>query len=148
MEPRNNTCSTEASCCCCTGLQLGGAFLCSCFYVPFLLHVRQLGGLIQDIKASSSQLPGIHTAYMGLPGGSVVKNPPATVGDIGDVGSIPGSGRSPGGGHGYPLQYSGLENPHGQRSLVGPLCGVSESRTWLSEHTLLPLKHGATCFFI
>ena len=35
-----------------------------------------------------------------------------------DVGSIPGSGRSPGGGHGNPLHYSYLENPHGQRSLV------------------------------
>ena len=36
----------------------------------------------------------------------------------GDPGSIPGSGRSPGGGHGNPLQYSCLETPHGQRSLV------------------------------
>ena len=35
------------------------------------------------------------------------------------MGSIPGWGRSPGGGHGNPLQYSRLENPHGQRSLVG-----------------------------
>ena len=49
----------------------------------------------------------------------MVKNPPANAGDIRDVGLIPGSGRSPGGGHGYPLQYSCLENPHGQRSLVG-----------------------------
>ena len=45
-----------------------------------------------------------------------VKNPPA---NAGDMGSIPGWGRSPGGGHGNPLQYSCLENPHGQRSLVG-----------------------------
>ena len=37
----------------------------------------------------------------------------------GDLGSIPGSGRSPGGGHGNPLQCSCLENPHGQRSLAG-----------------------------
>ena len=41
----------------------------------------------------------------------MVKNPPANSGDIRDEGSIPGSGRSPGGGHGSPLQYSGLENP-------------------------------------
>ena len=41
----------------------------------------------------------------------VVKNPPANAGDIRDVGSIPGPGRSPGGGHGNPLQYSCLENP-------------------------------------
>ena len=37
----------------------------------------------------------------------------------GDVGLIPGLGRSPGGGHGNRLQYSGLANPHGQRSLMG-----------------------------
>ena len=41
----------------------------------------------------------------------VVKNLPANAGDIRDAGLIPGSGRSPGGGHGSPLQYSCLENP-------------------------------------
>ena len=49
----------------------------------------------------------------------VVKNLPANAGDTRDVGSIPGSRRSPGGGHGNPLQYPCLENSHGQRSLVG-----------------------------
>ena len=49
----------------------------------------------------------------------VVKRPPANAGDIRDVGSIPGSGISPGGGHGNPLPYFCLENPHGQRSLAG-----------------------------
>ena len=39
--------------------------------------------------------------------------------NVGDLGLIPGLGRSPGGGHGNPLQYSCLENLHGQRSLVG-----------------------------
>ena len=48
----------------------------------------------------------------------VVKNPPGNAEDIRDVGSILGLQRSPGGGHGNPLQYSCLENPHGQRSLV------------------------------
>ena len=43
--------------------------------------------------------------------GGMVKNPPANAGDIRDRGSIPGSGRSPGGGHGNPFQYSCLENP-------------------------------------
>ena len=46
-----------------------------------------------------------------FPGGSVVKNPPANLGDTGDVGSIPESGRSPGEGNGNPLQCSCLENP-------------------------------------
>ena len=41
----------------------------------------------------------------------MVKNLPAKAGDIRDAGSIPGLGRSPGGGHGNPLQYSSLENP-------------------------------------
>ena len=49
----------------------------------------------------------------------VVKNPPVNAGDIRDVGSLPGSGRSPGGGNGNQFQYSCLENPHGQRSLEG-----------------------------
>ena len=39
--------------------------------------------------------------------------------NVGDLGLIPGLGRSPGEGHGNPLQYSCLENPHGQRSLAG-----------------------------
>ena len=46
----------------------------------------------------------------------VVKNLPGNVGDIRDASSIPGS---PGGGNGNPLQYSCLQNPHGQKSLVG-----------------------------
>ena len=41
----------------------------------------------------------------------MVKNPPASAGDIRDAGLIPGSGTSPGGGHGNPPQYSCLENP-------------------------------------
>ena len=49
----------------------------------------------------------------------VVKSPPANAGDVRDVGSIAGLGRPPGGGHDNPLQYSCLENPHGQRSTAG-----------------------------
>ena len=52
--------------------------------------------------------------------------------NVGDLGLIPGLGRSPGGGHGNPLQYSCLENPHGQRSLAG-VHGVATSWTWLSN---------------
>ena len=47
---------------------------------------------------------------MGFLGGAVLKNLPANAGDSGDVGSIPGTGRSPGVGNGNPLQYSCLEN--------------------------------------
>ena len=56
---------------------------------------------------------------MGFPGGSVGKETAYNAGDARDMGSITGLGRSPGGGHGDPLQYSRLGNPQGQRSLVG-----------------------------
>ena len=49
----------------------------------------------------------------------VVKNLPANAEDVRDTGLIPMLGRSPGGEHGNPHQYSCLENPHGERSLVG-----------------------------
>ena len=55
--------------------------------------------------------------------------------NVRDQGSIPGLGRSPGGGHGNPLQYSCLENPHGQRSLVGYSpwgCKEPDMTEWLS----------------
>ena len=47
----------------------------------------------------------------GFPDALVVRNPSANAGDTRDAGSIPESGRTPGGGHGNPLQYSCLENP-------------------------------------
>ena len=55
----------------------------------------------------------------------------------GGLGSIPGLGKSPGGGHDNPLQYSFLENPHGQRSLVGYSpwgCKESDRTEQLSTH--------------
>ena len=52
----------------------------------------------------------------GFPGVLVVKNPPANAREIRKVGSVPGSGRSPTGGHGNPLQYSCLENPMDRRA--------------------------------
>ena len=61
-------------------------------------------------------LPTRHFAFRGFPGGSDGKESAC---NAGDPGLIPGSGRSPEEGNGNPLQYSCLENPHGQRSLVG-----------------------------
>ena len=58
----------------------------------------------------SRELP-LPTDTCGFSGGSVVKNLSASAGDVRDLGLIPGLGRSPGGGHGNPLQYSCLENP-------------------------------------
>ena len=59
----------------------------------------------------------------------VVKNLPAIAGDIRDVGSIPGLGRSPGGGHGNPLLYSCLENPMDRETWQAAVHRVAQSRT-------------------
>ena len=66
----------------------------------------------------------------------VVKNLPVNAGDTRDVGLIPGSEKSPGGGHGNPLQYSCLENPHGQRSLAGysPYSHKESDKTEVTKH--------------
>ena len=53
---------------------------------------------------------------LGFRGGASGKEPCASAGDLGDMGSIPGSGGSPGGGHSNPLQYSCLENPMDRRA--------------------------------
>ena len=67
---------------------------------------------------------------MGFPGGARIKNPPANARDIRDVGSIPGSRRSPGGGHDNPLQYSCLENSmdRGARRTPGGLQSIRSQR--------------------
>ena len=59
----------------------------------------------------------------------LVKNPFANAGDTGDTGSIPGSGRSPGGGNGSPLQYSYLENPMNRGAWWATARGMAKSRT-------------------
>ena len=63
----------------------------------------------------------------------VVENPPADAGDIRDVALIPGSGRSPGGGHGIPLQDSCLGNPMDRGAWWATVHGVAKSRTRLSD---------------
>ena len=57
----------------------------------------------------------------------MVKNLPASAGDIRDAGSIPGLGRSPRGGHGNPLQYSCLENPMDRGAWRATIHGVAKS---------------------
>ena len=59
----------------------------------------------------------------------MVKNPFANAGDIRDISSIPGLERSPGEGHGNPLQYSCLENPMDRGAWQATLNGVTKSQT-------------------
>ena len=61
----------------------------------------------------------------------MVKNPFASAGELRDAGSIPGSGRSPGGGCGNPLQYPCLENPMDRGAQQITVHGVAKSQTQL-----------------
>ena len=63
----------------------------------------------------------------------MVKNPPANAGDARDSSSVPGSGSSPGGGNGYPLQYSFLENPMDRGVWRATVHGLAKSWTRLSD---------------
>ena len=67
----------------------------------------------------------------------MVKNPPANARDIKEAGSISGSGRSPGGGHGNPLQYYCLENPVNRGAWQATVYGVPE---W-NMHIKVALKY-------
>ena len=73
--------------------------------------------------------------YRAFPGGSDGKEFSCNVGDLG---SIPGLERYPGGGHGSPLQCSGLENPMDRRAWWATVHGVAKSQTPLSCQGPLP----------
>ena len=68
-------------------------------------HLKNRNGNIQKLSGKSSR------NIADVSGGAMVENPPVNAGGIKDSGSMLGSGSSPGGGHGNPLQYSCLENP-------------------------------------
>ena len=78
---------------------------------------------------------------MGFPGGASGENNnnnnnnnlPANAGDVRDMGSVPGLGRSPGGGNGSPLQYSCLENSMDGGDWRATVHGVAKSQTWLKR---------------
>ena len=70
----------------------------------------------------------------GFPGGSVVKNPPASGGDARDSGSIPGLRRASGGGNGDSLQYSRLGYPMDRGGWQATVHGVTKNQMRLSTH--------------
>ena len=85
-------------------------FLLSSCFAPQRYRIDSEAGLCLVCKVVTTCLCPRASLFMGCPGGSVVKNPSAVGDAAGARGSIPGSGRSPGGGNGNPLQYSCLEN--------------------------------------
>ena len=78
----------------------------------------------------------------GFPGGSVVKNLPANTRGTGGMGSIPGPGRSPGGGNGNSLQYSCWDNVMDRGVCWATVHGVTKSQTWLSMLSLCIISNG------
>ena len=89
-----------------------------------------------SISPSNEYLGLIYFRIDWLDGGSGVK---VSACNAGDLGSIPGSGRSPGEGNGNPLQYSCLENPMDGGAWSASVHGVTKSQTRLSDFTSLSL---------
>ena len=101
-----------------------------------LIHFHTAKETINKMKRQTvlwEKIFANHTSDKGFPGGSVVKNPPASAGDIGDVSSIPGSGRASGRGNGKPLQHSCLGNPMDRRAWQPTVHGVAKSQTQVSN---------------
>ena len=98
-----------------------------------MIHPRHLRGKKGNLQA------GVHIC-IGFPGGATVKNPPANLGEIGDIGSMPGLGRFPGRRKWQPTPVFLPGKPHGQRSLAGSSSwGRKESDTTEETTSLHPL---------
>ena len=110
---------------------------CICFHAllsifPTFWNVyRFIGGCKERCIQFSLYISILYTME-GFPGGSEVK---VSACNVGDPGSIPGSGRSPGEGNGNPLQYSCLEYPMDGGAWQATVHGVAKSRTRLSDFT-------------
>ena len=102
------------------GVELGGGWI--------HVYVRP-SPFTETIRASLISYTPIRASQVA----PVVKNPPANVGDAGDLGLIPGPGKSPGGRDGNPLRYSCLENPMGRGAWQATVQGVAKSQTQLSN---------------
>ena len=94
-------------------------------------------GMCQSQETDAERIQGAYSDFTNFTSthvsGLVVQNPPANAGDIRDAGSIPGSGRSPGGGPGNPLQYSCLENFMNKGGWWATVRGVTKSWTRLKQ---------------
>ena len=81
-----------------------------------------------------------------FPGGAVVEHLPVNAGDARDTGSIPGSGRSPGGEHGNPLQYSCLEHPMDTGVWQATVRGVAKTEATKDARTRMHMMMRPTMF--
>ena len=88
---------------------------------------------LDSISEGRERLGREEQTWPGFPDGTSGKDPPVNAGDIRDAGSIPGSGRSLGGGHGNPLQYSCLENPMDSGAWWATVHRVAKSQTQLKR---------------
>ena len=102
--------------------------------IPWTEEPGRLQSVGSQESDTTQRLNNSIWCYEGFPGGSEVK---ASACNAGDLGSIPGSGRSPGEGNGNPLQYSCLENPKDRGAWWASVHGVAKSRTRLSDWTEL-----------
>ena len=102
----------------------------------FICLLASLCCLWRNVFSDPLPIFNYFSFIIGFPGGSEVK---ASVCNAGDMGLIPGSGRSPGEGKGNPLQYSCLENPMDGEAWRATVHGVSKSQTQLSDFTSLHL---------
>ena len=100
---------------------------CTCSYHKGRLHLSWRHSEPERLLRSPAAL--LTSGIALLPGGPEVKNPPASVGDVRDLGSAPGSGRSPGEGNGNLLQYSCLGNPMDRGAWWATVHWVAKSQT-------------------
>ena len=107
--------------------------MCNLIFITTLSTIAKIW-LNVHMHACTHTHTHTHT-HMGFPGGSVVKSPPA---NPGDSGWIPGSGRSPGGGHGNPFQYSWVGNSRDRRAWQATVHRVTkklDTTQWLNNNT-------------
>ena len=129
-----------------------------CLMVPLHTHGREwnakrpgcLSPLVMSISVSFKffTVRLYRLTVSGFRSGSVMKNMPASTGDTGNMGSIPGSRRSPGGGNGNPLQYSCLENPVDRRTWRGTVHRVTQIESDMTEATEHAHIHRLTFHFL
>ena len=114
-------------------------FLCVCLF--WFLAGGRPGKFIYFLHLSLI----VTEHHMGFPGGSAGKESSCSAGDLG---LIPGLGRSPGEGNGYWLQYSGLENPMDRGAWQATIHGVTKSWTWMSNFHFIHFKYFPVLFAV